>query len=254
MQISEYENIFKNEQTHFYYVGNHKIILSLIKKFMKNKKKIRKLKILDAGCGTGFLAKRLARFGDVLGVDNNSQALSLAKKRRIKVKKASITKLPFVSNYFDLVTCIDVINHKAVTSEKAAAKEFYRVLKPKGILLIRASANSWLELVHDKHVHLRKRYDKGEFQNILKKAGFIIMKLSYVNLILLPPVIVLQFIEKIQKPKTTKSAIFPLPYWLNWILTFLLSLEAYLLRWFDLPFGIGLLAVCQKPEPNVKIS
>jgi len=55
MEKAEYKNIFENEEIHFYYVSTHKLILSLIKKYLLQK---RHLKILDAGCGTGLLAKK----------------------------------------------------------------------------------------------------------------------------------------------------------------------------------------------------
>lgn len=76
MDISEYRNIFENEKSHFFYVGNHKIILSLVEKYAKGLN----LKILDGGCGTGLLAKKLEKYGDVEAVDINTEALKFAKK------------------------------------------------------------------------------------------------------------------------------------------------------------------------------
>lgn len=251
MKITEYENIFKNEEKHFFYITNHWIVLSLIEKFKTGR---RKMRILDAGCGTGLLAKKLEKYGEVLGTDISNEALKFARQRKITVKKASITKLPFPKNSFDIVTCIDVINHRWVKNDLSALKELKRVLKTKGFLIIRTSANSWLTLLHDKHVYLKNRYSSNEFQGKLLKAGLIIKKISYVNMILLPIAIIQSLIEKLIPSQTTASAINSIPRPFNSFLTFILSLETRLLPWINLPFGIALIAVCEKPQPDSQIS
>ncbi len=250
MKIAEYKNIFNNEDSHFFYVANRRIIISLIEKFKTGGKKVR---ILDAGCGTGLLAKKLAKYGEVLGTDISDEAVKFARLCNIKVQKASITKLPFPTNTFDIVTCIDVINHRWVKNDLRALKELNRVLKTTGLLIIRASANSWLHLSHDQHVFLKKRYDKSEFQNKLLNAGFIIKKISYINMILLPMAMIQSLIEKLKPSQTSTSAIKTIPRPLNSLMTFILSLEARLLPWINLPFGIALIAICQKPQPNFHI-
>ena len=245
MEIQEYKNIFENEERHFFYVANHNIILSLIKKYLKDSHK--KLKILDAGCGTGGLAKKLKKFGEVVGVDISSDALKFAKKRGVNTKKASVTKLPLKTNTFDVVTSVDVIYHKAVKDDIRALKEIYRVLKPGGILILRVPANKWLKLAHDRHVHTRERYDKKELRNKLIKVGFRIEKLSFVNSLLLPVAATQQIWENIFQSESTSSAIGPLPNLINKTLTHLLSIERDILLKINLPFGIGLVAVCRKP-------
>jgi 2-polyprenyl-3-methyl-5-hydroxy-6-metoxy-1,4-benzoquinol methylase len=77
MEITEYKNIFDNEKSHFFYVANHGIVLSFVKKF----KSRGKVNILDAGCGTGLLAKKLEEFGDVWGIDISPIAVNFAKIR-----------------------------------------------------------------------------------------------------------------------------------------------------------------------------
>lgn len=244
MEISEYKNIFENEETHFFYVGNHNVVLSLVASYFGKKKGT--VKILDAGCGTGLLAKKLGVFGRVEAVDISPQAVKFAQKRGVKVRRASVTDLPFVDGMFDLVVSVDVIYHKMVDDKKALA-EFFRVLKPGGILLLRVPANKWLRLVHDRHVHTRQRYSALELKEKLKSSGFLVEKISFVNLILLPLASIRYLWERISPPKEMESGVEKLPLPLNRILAALVSVEGPLLSLFSLPFGLGLLAVGRKP-------
>ncbi|MBI4058810.1 class I SAM-dependent methyltransferase [Candidatus Microgenomates bacterium] len=238
MEIAEYENIYKNESSHFLYTSRHKIIINLVRKYFR---KSHALKILDAGCGTGLFAKKLAKFGDVTGIDISSRALKFAQKRGIKTKKASVIKLPFKENYFNLLVSIDVLYHRAVEDDVKALKEFFRVLKPNGLLIIRLPANKWIKTIHDQHVHTRQRYDKVELRNKLIKVGFAIEKLYFVDGLLLPISLLQSLWQKVVPAKTTESAVKPLPKLINNMLAYLLSQDV---EW---PFGIGLIAVGRKP-------
>lgn len=242
MNISEYRNIFENEQSHFFYVGNHKIILSLVEKYTKGRGT---LKILDGGCGTGLLAKKLEKYGKVEAVDINTEALKFAKKRGVKTKLASVARLPFKENIFDLVVSVDVIYHKEVDDQEAL-REFFRVLKPGGRLVLRVPANKWLNLRHDAHVHTRERYGKGELLEKLKIPGFKIEKISFINLVLLPLAAIRYLFERLNPDREASSGVEKTLPFVNAVLIFILSLEARLITKLNFPFGLGLVAVCRK--------
>ena len=243
MEITEYKNIYDNEETHFFYVTTNYLIISLISKYSSGKK----LKILDAGCGTGLLAKQLQKLGEVTAVDISPEAVKLAKKRGVMVNQASVLKLPFYANSFDVLVSVDVITHKSIINDLIPLKEFYRVLKPGGIQILRVSANSWLHMIHDKHVHMNHRYNKDELFHKLKKVKFRVLKLSFVNGVLLPPMIFRFFLEKIFSPNFTSSAIATVNTNVNKLLTKMLIYESKLILQYDIPFGIGLVAVAKKP-------
>lgn len=249
MEAPEYKNIFENEESHFFYVANHKVILSLVKRYTVG----RELKILDAGCGTGLLVKKLTQFGRVWGVDISPEALRFAKKRGVRAREASVSKIPFKDESFGLVTSIDVISHKLVDDKKAIA-EFFRVLKPSGILILRVAANPILLTSHDQFVHIRERYTKSVLKKKLADAGFIVETISGVNLLLAPLALIRHFWEKIAPPRAVESGVTKIPQPLNALLTFLLGFEAELLRWIDLPFGLGLVAVCRKPASRHEVA
>jgi len=97
-------------------------------------------KILEAGCGTGNLALKIKqRGGDVIGLDYCKEALDIykGKDKNAKVILADLTeKLPFSDNSFDKIACNNVLY--AIPGEKQLAllKEFYRILKRGGKLVI----------------------------------------------------------------------------------------------------------------------
>lgn len=243
MEISEYQHIYKNEDTHFYYLATHKLILTLIQKNIKNFD--RKLKILDAGCGTGLLVKHLEKFGSVVGVDIDPHSIYYSRKRKINVVKASINRLPFKENAFDLITSVDVIYHAKV-NDKKALKELYRVLKPGGLLVIRVPAYNWLIRSSDKQVRTRERYSYRMFKGRLIQARFKVGKISYVQMLLFLFALIQKTLEIIFRIKKASSPIKKInPFFNNWILLLLL-VEIKLLQFINLPFGLGLVAVVRK--------
>lgn len=240
MQKTEYKNIYDQEETHFFYKHTHALVLSLMQRYNVTKKP----RILDAGCGTGLLGKKLQRYGSVVGVDMSQEALLYAKKRKLVVTKGSLTALPFKQHTFHIVICVDVIYHRMIKNDFRALQELYRVLKPGGILIIRVPANPWLHLSHDAVVHTRERYTKQTLLSKMSRAGFIIEKISFVNVILLPIALMQSFFEQYHHKKT--SSVRSLPKSMNALVYALLLPEQFLLRYMNLPWGMGLLAVGRK--------
>jgi ubiquinone/menaquinone biosynthesis C-methylase UbiE len=94
-------------------------------------------KVLDVGCGNGFVVALYARGGaDVTGVDLTSRAIELTRKRlgylglQARLRQANAEELPFADASFDLVTSFGVLHHTPDTAK--AIGEVYRVLKPGG--------------------------------------------------------------------------------------------------------------------------
>jgi len=107
-----------------------KRIYPIITNFFKNCKDG---KILDIGCGNGNLSNRLLNMGFVIfGCD----IFKNIDKKGINYNKVdlNIGILPYKNNYFDYVTCIEVIEH--LENPRTIIKEISRVLKPKGMLIL----------------------------------------------------------------------------------------------------------------------
>ncbi|TSC88471.1 MAG: methyltransferase type 11 [Microgenomates group bacterium Gr01-1014_5] len=245
MQLSEYKNIFDNEEHHFFYVGNRLVILNLVKKYTQGKKS---LNILDAGCGTGMLAKKLQTIGRVTGVDISPEAIKYAQQRDVQARLASVTELPFKDNTFDLIVSIDVLYHQLVNNDLKAISEFKRVLKPRGVLILKVPAYNWLRGSHDIVVHTKHRYTANELKQLTTKTGLKILKASYFASFLLPLAIVKRLIESVMRPKHAGSDVSSPPYFLNTLIVALYKLESFLLNFVNIPFGLSALVVAQKPQ------
>lgn len=96
--------------------------------------------VLDAACGEGLVTLSLHKKGaKVVGVDKSDKNIKIACKKRAngiepKFVVADIKHLPFKNNTFDKIVSLDTLEH--IRDDVAVFREFNRVLKPNGRLII----------------------------------------------------------------------------------------------------------------------
>lgn len=238
MELSEYKNIYLNEEKHFFYVSTHNLVIGLIRKFA-----MKRPDILDAGCGTGGLAQRLTNIGNVWAFDASPEAIKFAKKRGVAVKLGSVEKIPFKDERFDVVTCVDVIYHKQIEDDLLALKEIRRVLKPGGVLVLRVPANKFLMSAHDQHVHTARRYSKQELMTKIARSGLKLQLITFVHSPIFFGSLVKIFLEKARGQSDTTS-VGTVNSKLNQMLTWILDSEGrMILKGLRIGMGQGLVAV-----------
>lgn len=88
-------------------------------------------RVLDVGCGRGYLRDFIeSRGGQYVGLD------MVISKHGARLTRGSAQALPYASDSFDLVCCIDAFEH--FPDPSAASSEFLRVLRPGGAFFLSA--------------------------------------------------------------------------------------------------------------------
>jgi len=95
-------------------------------------------RVLDIGCGGGFLAEEFARDGFVVtGIDPAAHSINAAKRHaattslEIDYRIGKGETLPFADGAFDIATCCDALEH--VDDYVQVVSEITRILKPGGV-------------------------------------------------------------------------------------------------------------------------
>lgn len=244
MDEAEYPRMAAAEEKHWWYSGMNALSASLLGQFLPPATSRR---ILDAGCGTGgAMAFLLPRFGQPLGVDFSPVALRLAQKRRLPgLAQASVTALPFAPRSFDLLVSFDVLYERGVADDRLALREFERVLRPGGWLLLRLPAFDFLRGRHDETVHTARRYRAPQVKGLLEQAGFVVRRCAYANFWLFPFLAVKRSSERLFASISGQSDLVWQAGPLNGLLRALLASESL----FSPPFGSSVVALAQKNTP-----
>jgi SAM-dependent methyltransferase len=207
-------------------------------------------RVLDLGCGPGNLLDFLAPRGDVFGSDYSADALRFCSGRGYRrLFRADFHSLPVRPESFDLVTCIDVIEHLA--DDRRALDELRRILRPGGILVVSVPAFQALWGDHDTLYGHYRRYTTGEVREKLRRAGFEVRKLTYFEPLFFAPLWVYRNVKKLVIKGgglERRDDFVSVPRYLNAILTHLIAAERFALRVMSFPFGVTLLAVARRPS------
>src|SRR5262245_42476669 len=84
--------------------------------------------VLDAGCGSGRTLEELVAYGDPAGIELDPEAAELARGRGLAdVRVGRLEDLPWPDQTFDLITCLDVIEH--TPDDRLALVELRRVCR-----------------------------------------------------------------------------------------------------------------------------
>lgn len=113
----------------------------------------RVLRVLDIGCGAGFLTNQLARMGfSVCGLDRSAQSLRIAvahdKTGRTRYVTGDGERLPHRDGSFDAVCAMDFLEH--VESPRVVVSEAARVLVSGGLFFFHTfnrNLISWLIVI-----------------------------------------------------------------------------------------------------------
>lgn len=92
--------------------------------------------VLDVGCGSGMMSRRMARMDhSVIGLDDPHARRDYAEAPNCRFLRGNLNKkLPFAENSIPVIWCCDVLEH--VVDPVKLMREFHRVLLPDGQLIL----------------------------------------------------------------------------------------------------------------------
>lgn len=233
------------EERHWWYRGRRRIVLDAVERLHRRLPPRRR--VLDVGCGSGATLAHLSRaVGPVTGVDVNPRAVEHARSHGVgPVLTARVERLPFPDDAFDLVTCLDVLEH--VEDDGRALAELRRVTAPHGLLLVTVPACPKLWSGHDVAAGHVRRYRGGELGAAAESEGWRPVLETRFNALLLPLVAGVRTTARARRAPP-RSDLLATPRWADPVLEVPLRVEAALIRrGRTLPVGLSLLAAFENP-------
>ncbi len=240
-----YAQLREIENDHWWFRGRRRILLAALDRL-----DVRADSILDVGCGAGTnLDLLLDRFAQatIHGIDVERDPLRYCREdRHFPVYQADGAQLPFCDAAFDLVTALDTLEH--FQDDATALREFHRICRPDGTLLLTVPAFPMLWGSVDDVGHHYRRYRRRELVAKVEAAGFSVRLAHFFNSILLPPIAAVRFLYRALPAapavggelRSDFDVVKSGP--LNSMLACILSLEARLIGW-PVPFGVSLLCI-----------
>lgn len=152
------------------------------------------LRVLDLGCGTGFLLSDiLTLFPNAYGLDLSQDMLLVAKEKKsinYRLVAGDGTRLPFLNGSFDVVMCRGSLHH--LPSLNSALREIYRVLAAGGYLVFSEPSNGSLIVrlarrimyrLSDKFDEEDEGYRMETFADVISSNGFHIKSMQYLGML-----------------------------------------------------------------------
>jgi 2-polyprenyl-3-methyl-5-hydroxy-6-metoxy-1,4-benzoquinol methylase len=160
-----------------------------------------RLRVLNAGCGSGELSCLLAAAGhQVVGIDPDPTYIQLARDRagdRFPDSEFVVSSIEdFAGPHdFDAAISTDVLEH--IEDDRTAFHRMVAQVKPGGLVLVAVPAGQWLFGYHDEQLGHFRRYSKRMVRQLVAETC-VVKKLRYFGGTLIP--VCLAYSKWLRKP------------------------------------------------------
>jgi len=247
MREDEYRRLDEVDESLWWLVGLRRLVVALVSRHCPGSS----ITILDAGCGTGGMLKQLQEAipgAQLHGLDFATDACDFARRKTgAEIRSGSVSKLPYPDDRFDLVISLDVLGSDSLDPAEAV-REFRRVLRPGGVLLLNLAAYQWLLSYHDRAVSQSRRFTAGGVRGLCQSAGLRVIQLGYWNTLLFPLMVLRRTVwPSLAGSGDDQSDVQEMPALVNALFGLPVALERALIRrGVRLPFGGSVIAVARK--------
>ncbi len=233
------------EENNFWFKVRNRILIGLIKKYSG---KSGNKKLLEIGCGTGYVLSGLSASTDfqLSGSDIHVEGLKYAKQRVPSAEfiQMDATEMPFETE-FDAIGAFDVLEH--ISDDELALKNIHKSLCQEGVLYISVPQYMFMWSSLDEISFHKRRYSKTELISKVSAAGFKIEYCGSFVFSLFPLMVVSRFLLQKKEKAASGNEEFKINKFLNAALESVLSLDGFLIKsGFRLPFGGSLIIVARK--------
>jgi 2-polyprenyl-3-methyl-5-hydroxy-6-metoxy-1,4-benzoquinol methylase len=114
--------------------------------------KLQRPRILEVGCGTGWLTEKLCALGEVTAIDLSPQAIEVARQRKVPAEliAGDFFDVQFARAPFDVVVCVETLFY--VEDQPAFVAKLATLLRPGGTLALTAINKFVYERSKDVHL------------------------------------------------------------------------------------------------------
>lgn len=238
------DNLFTQEEKHFWFIARKEFILKNIKNYISVDKKI-----IEIGAGTGNVARYLMQNGykDISVGEMHLNGLKYAKDYGIKeCYQFDLLDTPF-ENEFDSVCMFDVLEH--IQNDNLALQNIYKSLKTDAEIVLTVPAHMWLWNRDDAIAGHKVRYTKYDLIRKLENNGFEIVTAKYFFISIIPLLYLRTILNKDDKSNIKEeeySSDISMNSTIGSILLFISRIEKKINKYLPNLFGGSLFIIAKK--------
>ena len=244
MDPGYYTDYHRWEQEHWWFIARRRIIDRILGRYAS----AAPTSILEVGCGTGGMAGLLAKYGPVTAIDVEPDVAPYVRTSYRAFAVTDAGAMAIRDGMFGLVVALDVLEH--TDDDASTLREVRRVCKPGGLVVVSVPAFQFLWGRQDAINHHRRRYRRRQLDALVRGANLTVLKLSYFNTLLFPPVAAVRLLMSLLPAATpaTKRSDFGMfeTGVLAKLALAMFSLESRVLPFVSLPVGVSLLCVARR--------
>lgn len=211
--------------------------------------------IVDIGCGSGAMLKMLDQFGDVTGLEMFEDAVAWSRSHYGGFADVELARIPDDlprDGRYDIACAFDVIEH--IEDDSGAVERIREAVRPGGLFVSTVPAFPSLWGDTDVLSHHWRRYRRGPYCQVLRRAGFEIDRATYFNTWLFPPAAAVRWTKRLlRRSGREPRADLDLPTGpMDRVLTRIFASERHVVTRWSFPVGVSLLVIARRPneEPS----